>query len=471
MKPLTRDNPKLKNDRPVKILQFGTGNFLRGFSDWMVDLLNEKTDFNGDIQMVQVHSKKPAKGINEQEGLYHVLIRGYQNGKTVESNRLIECVRGAINPYLEYADFLALAENPDLEIVFSNTTEAGIFFDENDKDWTQSPESFPGKLTALLYQRFDFFDGDSQKGLIILPCELIAENGDKLKEMVLRYIKLWNLPGTFEDWVVKNNIFCNTLVDRIVPGFPLDTAKTLQKELGFNDGQMVMAEPFHFWAIQGPQWIKEKFPTHKLGLDVRVVEDLTPFRTRKVKILNGGHTALVPVAYLSGIRLVREAVEDGVTGKFLHDVLFDEIIPSMDLPKNELLKFAEDVLDRFRNPFIDHKLSDIALNSISKFKVRVLPSILDYIKKEGKVPKNLAKSFAATIVFYRGHFNGMEIPLKDKPEILEYFDKLWKIKETEKIVADVLSKIDFWDQDLNLVSGLSQKVIEEMEVILASEKK
>ncbi|WP_163379838.1 tagaturonate reductase [Cyclobacterium sp. SYSU L10401] len=471
MKPLNRKNTANTATRPLKIVQFGTGNFLRGFADWMVQVLNDQTGFNGDIQMVQVHSRKPARGINEQEGLYHLIVRGFYKGKTVEENQLISCVRGAINPYIDYKAFLELANSPELTFIFSNTTEAGIYFEEKDKDWTITPESFPGKLTALLFQRFRHFDGDPEKGLFILPCELVENNGQKLKENILRYVDLWNLPGTFEDWLVKHNTFCNTLVDRIVPGFPLDAANKIQESLGYRDEQMVMAEPFHFWAIEGTEELAEKFPADKLGLNVKFVSDLSPFRTRKVRILNGAHTCLVPVAYLKGIRLVKEAMDDGETSDFIEKTIFEEIIPSVDLPEDILKPFAEAVLDRFRNPFIKHKLSDISLNSISKWKVRVLPSLLDYIKKENQLPKHLCEAFAALIVFYRGHYKGEAIPLKDKQEILHYFDQLWKIKPTEEVVSSVLSKIEFWDQDLNLIPGLSQALIKEVTLLLEQEKR
>ncbi|NHE58249.1 tagaturonate reductase [Cyclobacterium plantarum] len=469
MKPLNRQNTGKTSPRPLKIVQFGTGNFLRGFADWMVQVLNDQAEFNGDIQMVQVHSRKPARIINEQEGLYHVIVRGFQKGETVEENQLIDCVRGAINPYIDYKGFLELANSPELAFIFSNTTEAGIYFEEKDRDWTITPESFPGKLTALLFQRFRHFEGDPDKGLLILPCELIADNGQKLKENVLRYVDLWNLPGTFEDWLVKYNTFCNTLVDRIVPGFPIDAAEKIQENLGYRDDQMVMAEPFHFWAIDGPDELKEKFPADKQGLNVKFVADLTPFRTRKVRILNGAHTSLVPVAYLKGIRLVKEAMDDSGTSDFIEQTIFKEIIPSMDLPEDILKPFAEAVLDRFRNPFIKHKLSDIALNSISKWKVRVLPSLLDFIRKENRLPQHLCEAFAALIVFYRGHYKGEKIPLKDKEEILHYFDQIWKIKSSEEVVAGVLSKIEFWDQDLNLIPGLSQALIREVDLLLEKE--
>ncbi|SHN15550.1 tagaturonate reductase [Cyclobacterium lianum] len=471
MKPLNRQTITQTPTRPLKIVQFGTGNFLRGFADWMVQILNEQADFDGDIQMVQVHSRKPARGINAQEGLYHLIVRGFHEGDTVEENHLIDCVRGAINPYIEYNAFLELANSPELTLIFSNTTEAGIYFDEKDRDWTLTPDSFPGKLTALLFQRFRHFDADPEKGLFILPCELIENNGDKLRENVIRYADLWKLPGTFEDWLVKHNTFCNTLVDRIVPGFPLEKADQIQETLGFRDEQMVMAEPFHFWAIEEAEGLAEKFPADKFGLNVRFVSDLTPYRTRKVRILNGAHTSLVPVAYLKGIRLVREAMSDTETSAYIKETIFNEIIPSLDLPEDLLHPFAAAVLDRFRNPFINHKLSDIALNSVSKWKVRVLPSLLDYYRKENELPRHLCQAFAAMIVFYRGHYNGEKIPLKDKEDVLHFFDQLWKIKPTEEVVSGVLAKIEFWDQDLNLVPGLSQALIQEVNILSEKEKK
>jgi tagaturonate reductase len=436
----------------------------------MIDILNEKTSFDGDIQMVQVHSRKPAQGINDQEGLYHVLTRGVSKGKTIEEDRLIKSVRGALNPYLNYDSFLELANTPDLRFVISNTTEAGIYFDEDDKDWSATPDSFPGKLTALLYQRFRHFKGDPEKGMVIIPCELIENNGKKLKENVLRYVDLWELPGSFEDWIVKHNVFCDTLVDRIVPGFPLDIANSIQAQIGFKDEQMVMAEPFHFWAIEGPDWLKEELPLESAGFNVKFVKEIAPYRTRKVRILNGAHSCLVPVAYLKGIRLVKDAMENEETSEYIQKVIFDEIIPAMDQPSESLRPFAEDVLDRFRNPFIKHRLSDIALNSISKWKVRVLPSLLDFINKKDEIPIHLVQAFAAMIVFYRGHYRGEKTPIHDKAEVVKYFDQIWKIKTPEGVVESVLAKVAYWDQDLNLVYGLSEALIKEVKALLALEK-
>jgi tagaturonate reductase len=470
MKLLNRQNVPKSSSHPLRVIQFGTGNFLRGFTDWMIDILNEKSSFDGDIQMVQVHSRKAARGINEQEGLYHVLTRGVSKGKTIEEDRLIQSVRGALNPYLNYDSFLKLANTPELRFVISNTTEAGIYFNEKDKDWSVNPDSFPGKLAAFLYQRFMHFNGNPEKGMVMIPCELIENNGKKLKENVLRYADLWELPGSFEDWIVKHNTFCDTLVDRIVPGFPLDISNNVQAQLGFKDDQMVMAEPFHFLAIEGPDWLKEELPLQSAGFNVEFVKDIAPYRDRKVRILNGAHTCLVPVAYLEGIRLVKDAMANEKTSDYLQKVIFDEIIPAMDQPSVNLIPFAEDVLDRFRNPFIRHRLSDIALNSISKWKVRVLPSLLDFINKKEEIPSHLVKAFAAMIVFYRGHYKGEKTPIRDKAEVVTFFEQIWKIKTPEGVVESVLAKVSYWDQDLTLVRGLSEAMIKEVKALLALEK-
>src|SRR5690606_17848421 len=330
------------------------------------------------------YGKLPAEALNSQQGLYHVLERGFKNGRVIEEDRLITSVVGAINPGLAYKEFLELANNPELRFVVSNTTEAGIYFDPNDIHSEAVPASFPGKLTALLYRRFVHFERKNDKGLVIIPCELIEDNGIKLKNTVLQYANLWNLGEGFIQWIDDHNHFCNTLVDRIVPGFPQENAEEIQKKLGFRDEMMVMAEPFHLWVIEGPSLLEKEFPVGKVGLEVKFVKDLAPYRERKVRILNGAHSAMVPLAYLNGLRTVREAVEDKNMGTFLEQTIQDEIIPTLDLPKADLIQFAKDVVERFKNPFIKHQLSAIALNSISKFQVRVLPSLLEYVARKNK---------------------------------------------------------------------------------------
>ncbi len=438
---------------------------MRGFVDWIVDVMNEKTDFDGNIKIIQPIAQGMGNMINVQEGLFHLLLQGIESGKTIQEARLISSVDSVLNPYEDYQAYLALANNTDLKFIVSNTTEAGITYDPEDKSFSTLPITFPGKLTALLYQRFMDFDGDPEKGLVIIPCELIDKNGVQLKGCVLEYAQLWKLSEDFIDWIHKANHFCNTLVDRIVPGFPKTDISEIQQELGYQDNLVVMAEPFHLWVIEGPEELAEIFPAAKAGLQVKFVKDQSPYRTQKVRILNGAHTALVPVAYLQGLRTVRESVEDPVLNKFIKEAIFHEIIPTLDLPKNELEQFANAVLDRFRNPFIHHELISISLNSISKFKVRVLPSILVYQDKTGKWPKNLIHSFAALILFYRGRFGDQQIMLKDDEPVLEFFREVWKGDHLAEIVNKTLSKEDFWGMDLSQQKGLKDLVLEKLIVM------
>jgi len=401
--------------------------------------------------------------VNDQDGLYHVVLNGIQNGKTVSDTRLITCVAGAFNPYEDFSRFLRSAENPELKFIISNTTEAGITFNDKDINPEILPDSFPGKLTLLLYTRFKFFKGDATKGLALIPCELIEKNGETLKQTILQYISLWNLPSEFKNWVVDANAFCNTLVDRIVPGFPKDTIHEIHKATGYEDNLVVTAEPFILWVIEAPEAVQKSFPTDKAGLQVKFVKDLTPYRTRKVRILNGAHTALVPVAYLHGLRTVRESIEDQYAGNFIRQAIFEEIIPTLDLSKEELQQFANDVIERFQNPFIRHELISISLNSISKYKVRVLPSVLEFHKRTGKLPERLLHSLAALIQFYSGKSKGETIPLNDTPEILDFFKKVWATNDPDQIATRTLANVDFWGLDLNTIPGLKEKVLKDLQ--------
>jgi tagaturonate reductase len=446
--------------RPVKVLQFGGGNFLRAFADWMIDIVNEKTDFQGNVEIVLSIRQGAADVINAQDGLFHVVTNGFFQGKTISDIRLIRSVAGAFNPASDFPRFLKAAENPDLQIILSNTTEAGIAFYADDTSPTSLPESFPGKLTALLYHRFRHFEGAADKGVVVLPCELIEKNGEILQQIVLRFADHWSLPETFKNWIARANTFCNTLVDRIVPGFPKDTLQDIQQAAGYEDDLLVSAEPYYLWVIEGDEAVQKKIPLEKAGLNVKFVSDLTPYRTRKVRILNGGHTTLVPVAYLHGLRTVRESVENDITGKFLQRAIFDEIIPTLDGDAGELRAFANDVLERFRNPFIHHELSSIALNSISKYKVRVLPSLVNYVETKGKLPRHLLFSLAALIYFYRGKWKGQPLPVNDSPLVLEIFKKAWKDNDTDYAASYILSNTDLWGQDLTQYNGLTLQVLD-----------
>lgn len=470
MKQLNRRTASLPQQHPVKVLQFGEGNFLRGFVDWIIDLLNERTDFDGQVHIVQPLDKGIVHLLQQQEGLYHVLLEGIQGGETTRELRLISCIADATNPYENYKAYLALAENPELQFVISNTTEAGIAFDEADTGMESLPNSFPGKLTALLYHRFRHFAGAPDKGLYLIPCELIEKNGEALRYAILAYAKHWNLPADFTAWVEQHNHFCNTLVDRIVPGFPKDNIQEIQQELGYEDNLVVKAEPFHLWVIEAPEVVRAAFPAHEANLQVKFVEDLTPYRTRKVRILNGAHTALVPVAYLQGLRTVREAIEDSKAGSFIRKAIFEEIIPTLDLPQEELEQFANDVIERFQNPFIYHELISISLNSISKYRVRVLPSVLEYHKRKGELPKRLLQSLAALILFYKGEWNSEHIPLNDTPEILAFFKQVWQLESAQEVVNAVLANKFFWDTDLTEIPGFADLVATELQALQRAEK-
>ncbi|GAA4273690.1 tagaturonate reductase [Aquimarina gracilis] len=465
MKILNRTTYKATTQRPIKVLQFGEGNFLRGFVDWIIEIFNEKTDFNGDIQIVQPIQTGLGDLINEQDGLYHVLIEGLQNGEKVQYTKLISCVRGAINPFEDYKAFLKLGKNKDLEFIVSNTTEAGIIFDPNDKSFETLPLTFPGKLTALLYYRFLHFKDVQSKPLTILPCELIDRNGDKLKSAILKYIELWELPEGFTIWLENRIVFCNTLVDRIVPGFPHDTIEQIQKKIGYKDNLVVKTEPFHLWVIESPKSIENQFPAKEAELSIKFVSDLTPYRTRKVRILNGAHTAMVPVGYLSGMQTVKETLEHLKTAPFVNEVIFDEIIPTLDLPEEELILFANSVIERFKNPFVKHQLISIALNSISKFKVRVLPSLLKYIELNQKLPKNLVRSLAYLILFYRGkNFENQDIPLQDDQNILSFFSEVWQHKDLDITIQKVLENEMLWGKNLSEIPTLKDEIIKEINI-------
>jgi tagaturonate reductase len=458
LKKLDRNNTGIRQGRPVKVLQFGGGNFLRGFADWIIDVLNEKTDFNGAIDILTSVTPGTAEQINEQHGLYYLVQQGNKDGKQFSETRLITSVNCAINPAQSYEAFLKTALNPDLRFIISNTTEAGITFDESDNNINSLPSSFPGKLSLLLYHRFVHFEGAEDKTLIVMPCELIEQNGDVLKRIVLQYASHWNFPDQFKTWIDKN-VFCNTLVDRIVPGFPKESINQIQQAAGFDDKLTVAAEPFYFWAIETPIDVSQEFPTRLAGLDgVLFTSDITPYRLRKVRILNGAHTVLTAVAYLRGLRTVKEAMDDPDIEKFIVQTIEHEIIPTLSLPRQELFEFSKAVVDRFKNPFIKHQLLSISLNSISKFKVRVLPTIIDYMKLKQTLPPNLVMSLAALICFYRGHWKNEIIPLNDSPEVIATMQDAWKGGSIEQTVHKILSNAKLWERDLSKINGLVEAV-------------
>lgn len=454
------------NTYTERILQFGEGNFLRAFANWMIHEMNKKANFDAGVVVVQPIDQGLVKMLNDQDGLYTLYLNGIKNGKAISEHEIIDCIQRAINPYDNFAGYLANAKNPDLRFVISNTTEAGIAYNAEDSLEDTPQKSFPGKLTALLYKRFQEFSGASDKGLIVIPCELIDRNGDNLKRIILQYATEWKLGEEFVNWINEDNIFCNTLVDRIVPGYPRDKMDAITKELGYKDNLVVEGEQFHLWVIEGPKEVKEEFPSEACGLNVVFTDDMEPYRTRKVRILNGAHTSLVPVGYLYGIEKVRESLEDAVVGGFLKDAIFNEICPTLDLSEEELNQFSNDVLDRFRNPYLEHALMSISLNSVSKYKTRVLPSVLEYVKRKNELPNRLLFSLAALIAFYKGERNGEEITLKDDEKVLEFFKTQWAKGDITTVAKATLENVDFWGTDLTQLNGLETAVIISLENII-----
>ncbi|AWK51910.1 tagaturonate reductase [Clostridium beijerinckii] len=467
---LTKELYKEFKTYPEKVIQFGEGNFLRAFVDWQIDKMNDEADFNGSVVIVQPLENGLVDMLNEQDGLYTLYLQGIQNGEAVKTHKIINSVSRGVNPYRDYSEYLKLGENPEIRFIVSNTTEAGIAFDENDKLNEGCQKSYPGKLTALLYHRFVTFSGASDKGVIIIPCELIDRNGEKLKEIVLKYAEIWNLGQDFVNWLNKDNIFCCSLVDRIVPGYPRDTIDEVRAELGYDDNLVDVGEVFHLWVIEGPQSIKNELPIEKAGLNVKVVNDMTPYRTNKVRILNGPHTAMVPVAYLYGLETVGESVDHEVIGKYVHDVIYDEIIETLDLPHKELVEFADAIIERFQNPYVTHYLMSIALNSMSKYKTRDLPSLTEYLKRKGELPKKLVFSLAALIEFYKGKRGTENIELSDDEDILELYKSLWSNFDgtkdgLNKIVISVLGYEKNWGMNLNDIPNLTNEVTKYLQEI------
>lgn len=464
MKKLNRINTGLENRQPIKVVQFGEGNFLRAFVDYAFDKLNKEVDFNAGIAVVQPLKDGMVNMINDQDGLYTLFMNGIKKGEKIQDIVLINNIVKTINPYTEFANYLALAKEEELQFIVSNTTEAGIEFIESDTPDMQPPVSFPAKLTVLLYERFKHFNGDASKGVTIIPCELIDYNSETLKKYILQYVDLWKLEDAFKTWVSDACTYHSTLVDRIVPGYPRAEIEEYNSKLEYQDNLIVAAEPFFLWAIEGGDDLKAKLPFHKTDLNVKIVDDIRPFKMIKVRILNGAHTAMVPFSILHGNKLVMETVNGDFTGKFVNNAI-SEISETLDMDKNEITAYSEEVMDRFKNPFIKHALADIALNSVSKFKVRVLPSLLGYYNANKKLPVNLTFSLASLIRFYKGTWNGESLPVKDGEDITTFFNGLWKSDDYEKIARLTLQNKSFWDQDLTEIPGLTRAITIALEEI------
>ncbi|MBO5206980.1 MAG: tagaturonate reductase [Clostridia bacterium] len=423
-----------KTARCERVIQFGEGGFLRGFVDWMLQKVNEKSDFNGSVVVVQPIEQGMCDMLSAQNCVYTHVIRGVEG----VDKTLVDVISRCVKPYEDFAGYLALAEQPEMRFVVSNTTESGIVFSDEDKITDAPPKTFPAKVTLLLKRRFEL----GLDGFIFLPCELIDRNGDNLKKCVLKYADLWGLSEDFKAWVNEKNVFTNTLVDRINTGYP----KGEDMQLGYEDNMVNTSEFFHLWVIETDFDIEKELPFSSAGLNVIVTPDkLEMYRTRKVRILNGAHTSLVPYALLSGLDTVKSCIDDEVMNAHIRKCVFDEIIPTLDLPREELLSYANSVLERFGNPYIKHYLSSIALNSVSKFKVRVLPSILEYIKRYGKMPETLLFSFAKLIEFYKTDM------VNDAPEVAEFMKNA--------TTAEILANDKLWGEDLTRLLPEVEKYI------------
>lgn len=462
-----------KEKLPVKVIQFGEGNFLRAFVDYMIDKANGEGLFNGSIAVVQPIDKGLIKMLEEQDGLYTVLLRGLENGKEVIAKRIITSIQDYINPFEDFDRYIAYAKSPDLRFFVSNTTEAGIV--HKPCDMNEKPQStFPAKATYFLYERYKHFNGDKNKGLVFIPCELIDDNGKNLKKCVLQYAKDWNLGEDFISWIENSNYFTQTLVDRIVTGYPKDEIKDILEDLNYEDNLVNTAEIFHNFVLEGPQFLSEELPLHKAGLQVLWTDDAKPYKLRKVRILNGAHTSTVLGAHSSGIDTVKEMMDDSTFKDYLEKELFNEIMPILPLPKEDVESFAASVFDRFANPYIKHFLLSISLNSVSKYKARVLPSILEYVDKNKELPKYLVFSFACLINFYKGDkivdgiLKGVrgseEYNISDDLEYLEFFKDIHK-EDAKTIVEKVCARVDMWGQDLNTVNGFASLVTKYLESI------
>ncbi len=456
-----------KKERPVKVVQFGEGNFLRAFVDYMIDIANEQGKFDGDIVLIKPIEFGSTENFHKQDCQYTVSLRGIVDGEAKVLNRQVTSVADIVDTSSEYEKYMGLAEIDTLRFVVSNTTEAGIVFDAEDKFEWNPPKTFPGKLTKFLYHRFETFKGDMGKGLVMLPVELIDDNGIMLKKCVMQLIELWGLSDEFRKWVDEACVFTSTLVDRIVTGYPRDTIEEEWEKLGYEDRIMVTGEPFALWVIESPTDISKELPLPDAGLPVIFTDNQKPYKQRKVRILNGAHTSFVLASYLCGNDIVKQSMDDGDIKNFMVKTIFDEVIPTLTLPEEELKEFAEAVITRFNNPYVKHALLSISLNSVSKWRARCMPSLLGYVEKFGKLPVHLAFSLAALMAFYTGteirgkaligNRNGQEYEILDDMDVLEFFRDNCQ-KDSKEFVTAFLGSETFFGQDLNQVEGLTDAI-------------
>lgn len=465
LKALNKQNVE-KPVLPIKILQFGEGNFMRAFVDWQIDKANEAGIMNHGIAIVQPIDKGMAGMLEQQDCLYHVYLEGVKDKKPVKDIRLVKCVQRAINPYEEYEAYERIFLSPELEATVSNTTEAGIRYEEGDDLWALPPKSYPAKMTALLYKRFKHFEGDPTKGLCIICCELIENNGSTLREYVLRHAEYNKLGEDFIEWVEKYCHFCDTLVDRIVPGFPRENIAEIKEELGFDDNLVVKAEFYHLWAIGGPGYeeVQRRLPLDKAGLHVIFMPTIKQFRDKKVRILNGSHTGMVPIGLQIGCETVMDAFNNADLEAFVNTMVAEEVIPMIEEDQEELKAFAAGILERFYNPYIRHMLKTISLNSLSKWETRNFPTVLDNWKKAGKVAEKELFTFAALLTLYSGK---VDFTPDDTAEHVEFIQKVWNSEDVDATVKAIVENKNIWTVDFTEVEPFEEKVAGYVKVILA----
>ena len=468
------------NDFPEKVIQFGEGAFLRGFMDYMINRMNEAGVFKGRVIVVQPIEQGLSEAFNGQDCLYTLVQRGMEDGGIYEKIEIITAGSRCINPYTRWQEYIACASQSELRLVVSNTTEAGIAFVDERKPEDNCPASFPAKLTAFLHERYLVFDGAHDKGMIMLPCELIERNGDQLKEIVLKLSARWLLGSGFNQWIKESNYFLNTLVDSIVPGYPKDEIDEIQTELGYEDKLLVVSEPYRLLVIEGDSRCSEELPFAAAGINAVWTDDISKYRNLKVRILNGSHTMTALAAYLCGKDTFIECMEDELVGKYIQKGISEEIVPSIELPDSIKMDYANTVISRFKNPFIKHPLLNISLNSTSKFTVRILPSLLAYSRLKKKLPDILCFSLAALIRFYMGtEVEGCALIGKRNEEVylirddknkLELMAKEWKAFKSHGdirlLCGRLLADAEIWGVNLDGIEGLTCKVAEHFSYIM-----
>lgn len=450
----------------IKVLQYGEGNFLRTFVDYYFDNLNQEGG-EYEVNIVKPITFGNLEKFKKQKNIYHIILRGMDNGKVKEDVHEIHSVKNAIDPFVDFEQYISLAKDKDLKIVVSNTTEAGICYNEKDKIDEFEGITYPAKLTQFLLERFNA----NLDGLYIMPVELIDNNADELKQCVLKYIELWKLSKEFKDWVLEKNYFCNTLVDRIVSGYPRDekTKQHLTELVGKEDELMSVGEPFGLWAVEDKGNIKEYIKGGEHGIEVVLTKDIKYYKKRKVRVLNGSHTNLVPVGLWKGMETVYDCMKNKEMLCFINETLEREIIPFVSKDIEATKKFAESIVDRFTNPFLNHQLTSIALNSISKWRARVLPSFKDYYETNGKLPQNLATGFVYLMKIYKSvkkeaddkyyvQLPSRKIEIKDEKTYLEYFNNGGS-------VIEFMQDESVWGEDLTKYSGFAEFVEEKVNLL------